>query len=911
MLRQRRLDAAPLRVPLPADVAYRFVTKAELIVYAPYPEYHLDFRALLASVVNFMFFARGLTGVSCRVRDVHVDTYNITLQVYREKGRAGRRDPTTCAYFSFRSCKMGAEELDQERDLLRIMISTDNHLGVNEEDPVRGEDSFRAFEEVLQKAVEARCDMVLLGGDLFHDNTPSRATMHKTVRILKKYCMSDAPVSFQILSDQADNFPSTGVVNYEDPNYNIGLPIFTIHGNHDDPTGAGRLSAVDILAQCALVNYFGNMELEGSGIGKLHISPILLRKGQTHVALYGLGNIRDERLARLFKTPGNVQWNRPEEHAGEWFSVFVLHQNREARTKKNFVEEACLPKFMDLVVWGHEHQCMPETTLSKAAGGETEILQAGSTVPTSLSEGEADPKHCFIYEVMGLQFRMTKVPLETVRPFLYGHAALSSVDGLESDDVKGIEAFLEERVNQMIAEANSCERAAPLDSGPMLPLIRLRVDYTGFSTINVQRFGQRFVKRVANPQDILIFSKHAARQQQAEQQGAGYGEPMEGLRPEQLDQARIEDLIAEHLGPGASLEVLLEDELRVALHHFVDKDERQALEACVKGLLQRLQSDMEQGGQGKEGLRAEAMEELIRLRALELGSQARPEAAAGEAEPGGAGASAGGGAAAEQRPAAAPPAAPPQTPSQNRLPAAAAAAAAPSASAVASGAQRGGLDTFFKPAPRQRAAARAASSIGSAHPGQARSAARRAAATAGREDGEEDPVKLTQTSAARPRRAAAARGVAARRTRAFTDDDSDEIAGSEEDEEYDAAGGGDGSDGIMETEEAEEAEAEEEEEEEEAGRRGRRGKPRARKAAATPPSGSKRARTAAWGSVNADSQRVAGSAMKKPAPGGEWPPRARRAAATPAADEDVEVMLLDSDEEEAVGAPVVRRGQGK
>eukprot|EP00873_Tetraselmis_striata_P037865 jgi/Tetstr1/458129/TSEL_044621.t1 len=86
MLRQRRLDAAPLRVPLPADVAYRFVTKAELIVSAPYPEYHLDFRALLASVVNFMFFARGLTGVSCRVRDVRVDTYNITLQVYREKG---------------------------------------------------------------------------------------------------------------------------------------------------------------------------------------------------------------------------------------------------------------------------------------------------------------------------------------------------------------------------------------------------------------------------------------------------------------------------------------------------------------------------------------------------------------------------------------------------------------------------------------------------------------------------------------------------------------------------------------------------------------------------------------------------------------------------------------------------------
>eukprot|EP00873_Tetraselmis_striata_P025705 jgi/Tetstr1/445969/TSEL_000298.t1 len=54
---------------------------------------HLDYRALLASVVNFLFFARGLTGVSCRAQDVHVDTYNITLQIYREKGRAGRRGP--------------------------------------------------------------------------------------------------------------------------------------------------------------------------------------------------------------------------------------------------------------------------------------------------------------------------------------------------------------------------------------------------------------------------------------------------------------------------------------------------------------------------------------------------------------------------------------------------------------------------------------------------------------------------------------------------------------------------------------------------------------------------------------------------------------------------------------------------
>eukprot|EP00873_Tetraselmis_striata_P010839 jgi/Tetstr1/431103/TSEL_020819.t1 len=65
MLRQRRMEAAPFRVPLPADVAYIFVEQVELIVSAPIPKY-CNFRTLLASVVNFMFSARGLTGVSRR-----------------------------------------------------------------------------------------------------------------------------------------------------------------------------------------------------------------------------------------------------------------------------------------------------------------------------------------------------------------------------------------------------------------------------------------------------------------------------------------------------------------------------------------------------------------------------------------------------------------------------------------------------------------------------------------------------------------------------------------------------------------------------------------------------------------------------------------------------------------------------
>lgn len=48
-----------------------------------------------------------------------------------------------------------------------------------------------------------------------------------------------------------------------DPDLNVELPVFSIHGNHDDPSGDGGLSAMDLLATAGLVNYFGKaMDLD-------------------------------------------------------------------------------------------------------------------------------------------------------------------------------------------------------------------------------------------------------------------------------------------------------------------------------------------------------------------------------------------------------------------------------------------------------------------------------------------------------------------------------------------------------------------------------------------------------------------------------------------------------------------------
>ena len=87
-------------------------------------------------------------------------------------------------------------------------------------------------------------DLVLLGGDLFHDNKPSRTTLFKSMELLRKFCMGDRPCAVQVLNTPesgAIHSPS-GLPNYEDPNYNVDLPIFSIHGNHDDPSGSGGVS---------------------------------------------------------------------------------------------------------------------------------------------------------------------------------------------------------------------------------------------------------------------------------------------------------------------------------------------------------------------------------------------------------------------------------------------------------------------------------------------------------------------------------------------------------------------------------------------------------------------------------------------------------------------------------------------
>jgi double-strand break repair protein MRE11 len=189
-------------------------------------------------------------------------------------------------------------------NIFRVIVATDNHLGYAERDSIRSNDSFAAFEEILITAKEKKADFVLLAGDMFHDNKPSRRTTHAAMQLLRRHCLGDEPVHMEILSEQSEVFKTgpLGRVNYEDPYQSVSLPVFAIHGNHDDPSregGSGEsLAALDLLSVSNLINYFGKSEQ----VDDIEIVPILIRKGGTCIALYGLGEKKSQQFfsSRVF-----------------------------------------------------------------------------------------------------------------------------------------------------------------------------------------------------------------------------------------------------------------------------------------------------------------------------------------------------------------------------------------------------------------------------------------------------------------------------------------------------------------------------------------------------------------------------------------------------------------------------------
>ena len=247
--------------------------------------------------------------------------------------------------------------------------------------------------------------------------------------------------------------------------------------------------------------------------------------------------------------PPVLNYAEDDADAETWFNMFVLHQNRDfGRGPKNCIHEHMLPPHLNLVLWGHEHECQVEPVLTTAGNGEWYLSQPGSSVATSLVPGEAREKKVGVLEVYKDQFRLFPHALKTVRPFLIRTCTLEQLDEDDeiganpSDAMAIIERLLADAVSEMLraaapdlaeaaraaAEATASERGGGGASGsgsgsasgsgsgaatpkPMLPLVRLKVFHTGSGSIAIQNhaFGRQFVGRVANHEgESLYFIRH-------------------------------------------------------------------------------------------------------------------------------------------------------------------------------------------------------------------------------------------------------------------------------------------------------------------------------------------------------------------------------------------------------------------
>ncbi|XP_044524935.1 double-strand break repair protein MRE11 [Gracilinanus agilis] len=402
-----------------------------------------------------------------------------------------------------------ADTLDDE-DTFKILVATDIHLGFMEKDAVRGNDTFVTLDEILRLAQENEVDFILLGGDLFHENKPSRKTLHTCLELLRKYCMGDRPVQFEILSDQSVNF--------------------------------------------------------------------------------GFRSIPDERLYRMFVNK-QVTMLRPKEEENSWFNLFVIHQNRSKHGASNYIPEQFLDDFIDLVIWGHEHECKIAPTKNEQQ--LFYVSQPGSSVVTSLSPGEAVKKHVGLLRIKGRKMNMQKIPLKTVRQFFIEDIVLADHPNIFNPNslkvTQAIQNFCLEKVEEMLENAERERLGNPRQ--PEKPLIRLRVDYTGgFEPFSVLRFSQKFVDRIANPKDVIHFFRHREQKEKTGEE-INFGELIT-KPPSEGPTIRVEDLVKQYFQTAEKklqLSLLTERGMGEAVQEFVDKEEKDAIEELVKYQLEKTQ----------------------------------------------------------------------------------------------------------------------------------------------------------------------------------------------------------------------------------------------------------------------------------------------------------------------------------
>ena len=216
---------------------------------------------------------------------------------------------------------------------IRLGIFSDSHLGNNELDPIRGEDSFNSFHEALEIFYENNVDAVLHSGDMFDIPTPSRSTLIKSIKCLQEFVFKEPNGEKDEIS--IEEYPSTGSAltnppNIYDKNVLVKLPVFAIHGNHDPPAGFGSFSVCDLLAENKLINYFQKIHDQND----ILLNPVIIKKKNTWVCIYGFQNILEVQF-EIALQKNLIHFTKPivDDENIFVYNILLLHQDRQSYSR--------------------------------------------------------------------------------------------------------------------------------------------------------------------------------------------------------------------------------------------------------------------------------------------------------------------------------------------------------------------------------------------------------------------------------------------------------------------------------------------------------------------------------------------------------------------------------------------------
>lgn len=241
---------------------------------------------------------------------------------------------------------------------------------------------------------------------------------------------------------------------------------------------------------------------------------MIITKGETTVALYAIGYMKETWFID--------KWNKmkfafiKEENQEKYFNILLIHQNNE-----NDIISSPETAFFDLVILGSSLFGIPNVNFHEENRWHT--YKPGSSIVTTYNQTEIRPKHMGLLNIRRKDFQFEPYFLkETQRELLLKEISAKELKKMQqntdkndnNNDKKGefngfledeLEFLLEKEILQLLKDFQSKTFDKETTK---LPLLRLKVEYSGFDAIRIQRLEKKFAFKVANSGYLtIIYSK--------------------------------------------------------------------------------------------------------------------------------------------------------------------------------------------------------------------------------------------------------------------------------------------------------------------------------------------------------------------------------------------------------------------